>query len=157
MKHSRTRHPRAQRGAVLIIALIMLAVMTLFVISMLKTSVIELKIGGASQVASINLSNAEIAINRFIQLNNAVWAPYFLTNGKAAANANNYSGYGGDVIIVPTQLYCGSWTDIGTQIGATSLQAAQFDLQATATGALGFGGRTVVHQGVQTLAGAGSC
>ena len=33
-----------QTGAVLVVSLIMLAVMTLFVISMLKTSVLELKL-----------------------------------------------------------------------------------------------------------------
>ncbi len=156
MKVSRTRRPRAQRGAVLIISLIMLAVMTLFVISMLKTSVIELKIGGSSQVAAINLTNAEIAINRYIQLNNGVWAPYFLTTGAVVQNSNSYTGYGGTANIVATQLYCGSITSVGTQIGATSLQAVQFDLQATATGTLG-GSSTTVHQGVQSLAGAGSC
>ena len=40
----------------------MLVVMTLFVISMLKTSIVELKIGGSSQVAALNFSNAGIAM-----------------------------------------------------------------------------------------------
>ncbi|HUI26142.1 MAG TPA: PilX N-terminal domain-containing pilus assembly protein, partial [Candidatus Kryptonia bacterium] len=65
MRQLNSRHPRTQRGAVLIVSLVMLAVMTLFVISMLKTSVIELKIGGSSQVASINVANADSAIDNF--------------------------------------------------------------------------------------------
>ena len=48
-------HTKAhQRGAVLIVGLVMLAVMTLLVVSMIKTSVVELKIGGASQIAQQN-------------------------------------------------------------------------------------------------------
>ena len=43
MNDTHTGLPRRQRGAVLVVSLIMLAVLTLFVISMIKTSVIELK------------------------------------------------------------------------------------------------------------------
>ena len=58
MKRHRIGSPHRTRGAVLVVSLIMLAVLTLFVISMLKTSVIELKIGGVpteeqTQVSSV--------------------------------------------------------------------------------------------------------
>jgi hypothetical protein len=164
---SNIHSPDGQRGAVLVVSLIMLAVMTLFVISMLKTSSIELKIGGASHIEALNFSNAELALNNFISLNNGRFAPYFLAlpAGDAGAplgcNLTNCGGnnppavYGGSVSVTPTQLACGAWTSFGTMMGSLNLQAVQFDISATATGTLG--GDTVVHSGVQTLAAPGSC
>ncbi len=141
------RKSRHQRGAVLVVSLIMLAVMTLFVISMLKTSIIELKIGGSSQVAAINFSNAELAVNNFISLNQGRFAPGFITLPAGMINTAA-AVQGGSVAVTPTQLACGPWIVFGTQIGG--IQAAQFDLRATAVGTLG--GSTTIHQGVQALA-----
>lgn len=159
MRHSPS--PRNERGAVLIIALIMLAVMTLFVISMLKTSVLELKIGGVSHVVLLNLANAEAAIDNFIATNNGLFAPNFLTLAQGAGGpitaSYSYTGYAGSVSLQTIQLGCGAWAATGTQMGGSSLQAVQFDVAATATGQLGYGGTVVVHQGLQTLAAPGSC
>ena len=162
MKFSSPVARHKQRGAVLIVALIMLAVMTLFVISMLKTSIIELKIGGASQVVAQNFTNAELAITRFIVDNNGHFAPGFLTLAVGVGGVVNYapSGtpaavHGGTVVITPTQIICGPPDDPGTMIGGMSLMAVQFDVRAAATGTLG--GTSQVHQGVQTFAPPGSC
>ena len=151
------KSPRNERGAVLVISLIMLAVMTLFVISMLKTSIIELKIGGASQVAALNFSNAEFAINNFIAANQGRFAPGFLTLPPGSGGVINTppTVYGGTVAVTPTQLACGAWNAFGNMMGGSSLQAVQFDARALATGTLG--GATTVHQGVQGLAPPGSC
>ena len=80
---------RAQRGAVLVVGLVMLTVMTLLVVSMIRTSVVELKIGGASQIAQQNLTNAELMINSFLNANNSRFAAHYLalpgaTGGPAA-------------------------------------------------------------------------
>jgi len=151
---------RKQRGAVLIVSLIMLAVMTLFVISMMKTSVIELKIGGFSQVAALNFANAEAAVNKFIVDNNGRFAPGFLTIAEGSGGAINTPPddlmFGSLVEITPTQLNCGAWGAFGSMMGGSNLQAVQFDLRATASDPV-FGGSTTLHQGVQTLAAAGSC
>lgn len=136
----------------LVVSLIMLAVMTLFVISMLKTSIIELKIGGASQVAAVNFANAEVAINNFLNANNGRFAPGFLEKPTVVINLPPLV-YGGSVAIAPRQLSCGPWAPFGTMIGG--LHAAQFDVMATATGALG--GTARLHQGVESLAPPGSC
>jgi len=155
-----------QRGAVLVVGLIMLVVITLFVISMIKTSSIELKIGGASQIAALNFSNAELAINNFISLNNGQFAPGFLSiptgnpGAPVACSLANCGGNlplvdGGSVTVTPTQLACGNWIAYGQQMGALNLQAVQFDISANATGTLG--GSTTVHSGVQSLAAPGSC
>ena len=66
-----------------------------------------------------------------------------------------YSALGASVQLAGVQLSCGAPKRVGEQIGPTSLQAVQFDIWATAIG--GTGGRVVTHQGVQSLAPAGSC
>lgn len=159
-----------QHGAVLIVSLIMLVVMTLFVVSMLKTSIVELKIGGSSQVVALNFSNAEVAIDNFISRNNGRFAPFFLarppsgapcdrtTAGAGPCNALPPRLVGGSVAVSAIQLHCGTWTAFGTMMNEnalTSLRAAQYDLRVVATGTLG--GTTTLHQGLQTLAAAGSC
>jgi Tfp pilus assembly protein PilX len=155
-----------QRGAVLIVSLIMLAVMSMFVISMLKTSILELKIGGASHVAQLNFANAEFAINKWINDNNGRLAPNFLAIAPLSSGCNvNTTGagqctdpptvFGGTVGITPTQIHCGPWAQFGSMMGSMQLAAVQFDVRGTGTGTLG--GTTIVHQGVQTLAPPSSC
>jgi len=166
MAQTNLRAANRQQGAVLVVGLIMLVVITLFVISLIKTSSIELKIGGASHIEALNFSNAELALNNFISLNNGQFAPTFLsiplgTPGAplACSLANCASApplvYGGSVTVTPIQLACGQWFAYGQQMGGVNLQAVQFDVNATATGTLG--GSTTLHTGVQTLAAPGSC
>lgn len=160
-----------QRGAVLVVGLVMLAVTTLLVVSMVKTSVVELKIGGASQIAQQNLTNAELQIARFIDQNNGRFAANFLTLGAGAggpvtAASATYSAttgllaaqpsavYGGNANLVVRQIQCAPARQVGTQIGGT-FDFAYFDVGSTATGTLG--GSTTVHQGVRTIVPAGTC
>lgn len=144
-----------ERGAVLIVSLIMLVVMTLFVISMLKTSIIELKIGGSSQIVALNFANAEVAIDNFVAVNNGRFAPGFLALAPGAGGVLNTppTVYGGTVTVTPTQTKCGG-TPFGQQMGG-GIEPVYFDIRASAVGTLG--GSMVVHQGVQTLAPPGSC
>ncbi len=167
MKHARKGMPRRERGAVLIVSLIMLAVLTLFVISMIKTSVIELKIGGASQGASTNLAAAESAADNFLTMNAGRFAPNWITAAGAAgpdplsltyATANNaYGALGSTVSVTPYQIYCGTGLQVGQGFGAVgagggvqSVPWVHFDIAATATAGLGTTGSAVIHQGVRT-------
>jgi Tfp pilus assembly protein PilX len=68
---------------VLVVALIMLAVMSLLVITMIKTVVVDLEIGGASQQAAVNLANADVALNTYIGQN-----PAFALGCLATASCN---------------------------------------------------------------------
>lgn len=164
--HTGLRH--REKGAVLVVSLIMLVVLTLFVISMIKTSVIELKIGGASQVAAINLAAAESAVDNFLAVNTGRFAPGWLNSVVPAqapvAGSRNYtalnSAYGAlgsAVVVVANQLSCGAFSQIGTMFGSMTLQAVQFDIAATARGSAGTGGTSVVHQGVEAAAPSGAC
>ena len=139
-----------QRGAVLVVGLIMLAVMTLFVISMLKTSIIELKIGGASQVAALNFSNAESAIDNYIQKNNGRFAPAFLglPPGAGGPITTLPTVQGGTVAVTTAQINCGPPELFGIDLNL-KLFAVFFEISATATGTLG--GTTTVRQGIRTL------
>lgn len=168
MNSLRTGLPRRERGAVLVVSLIMLVVLTLFVISMIKTSVIELKIGGSSQTAAINLAAAEAAVDRFLAMNSGKFAPGWLTNPVPAqapdpasrnytAGSSAYGALGSTVVVVVNQISCGAFSQIGTMFGAMTLQAVQFDVAATAKGGLGTGGASVVHQGVEAAAPSGAC
>ena len=70
---------KTQRGAVLATSLIILVVMTLLVLAMLKSSVLDLKIGGIAQTGAQNFSNADVALVKFINDNNGRFADGCLT------------------------------------------------------------------------------
>ena len=157
-----------QRGAVLIVSLIMLAVMSLFVVSMLRTSIMELKIGGTSHVFQINFSNAEFAVNKWINDNNGRLAHNFLTltpalsagcnvNTVGAAQCNDPPVvYGGTVVVTATQINCGLKPVFGNESSIKkALPVVLFDIRATATGTLG--GTTIIHQGAEASVPTGSC
>jgi Tfp pilus assembly protein PilX len=163
----------AERGAVLVVGLVMLAVMTLLVVSMIKTSVVELKIGGANQIAQQNLTNAEFMINNFVDVNNGRFASNYLplataSGGpvKPASASSTYNPTTTVLTVVPIsvhsgtaglqvrQIQCSDTKTPGTQMGGT-VQHVFFDVQSTATGTLG--GSTTVHQGIRSMVPAGSC
>ncbi len=137
-----------QRGAVLVVALIMLVVSTLLVVSMMKTTVLELKIGGSDQIYANNFTNAETAISKFIADNSGRFAPGFLT--LSVAN-------GGPIIRPPTGLVGGTVTLAASQVsctltsGSTSVYDVLFDVAATARGTLA-GSVLIMHQGLLTTA-----
>jgi hypothetical protein len=172
---SGVRAPAAlrMRGAVLIVGLVMLVVMTLLVVSMIKTSVVELKIGGANQIAQQNLTNAEVMINTFVDANNGRFASNYLplptgSGGPvapAAAPSSAYDASSTVYSVAPTnthlgqadlnvrQIQCSGQRQVGIGIGA--IQFVFFDVRSTATGTLG--GSTTVHQGIRSVVPAGSC
>ena len=163
----------SQRGAVLVVGLVMLTVMTLLVVSMIKTSVVELKIGGASQISQHNLANAELLINNFLNENNTRFAAHYL--GLAAASGGpvpppgdgtgSYNATTTIYTVTPTTLLHGAANIQIRQIqctprrvvgqDATAFQYVFFDVRSTATGTLG--GSTTVHQGIRTTVPSGSC
>jgi hypothetical protein len=167
-KRARSR----QRGAVLIVGLVMLAVMTLLVVSMIKTSVVELKIGGATQIAQQNMTNAERMINTFIDVNNGRFAANYLPLPAASGGplppggaATSYEPIRGTYSVAPTtlhhgqanlevlEIHCAPDDVIGRSRGA--LFAVHFDIRSTATGTLG--GSSSVHQGIKSTVPVGSC
>ena len=155
---------KGERGAVLVVSLIMLAVMTLLVITMIKTAVLDLKIGGASQQAALNLANAEVAINRYLAGN-----PKFFLGCLLVPAPNGCSGglgtvdlTGSRVVVTATQIGCvpgGDRNDpLKIQIGGPP--TVLFDARAGSTGMFGAVtgfGATAVHQGISSPAPVGTC
>ncbi len=117
---------QSQAGAVLATSLIILVVMTLLVLGMLKTSVLELKIGGIVHTAEQNFSNAEVALVKFINDN----------NGRLTAGCLTTVGTGSCFCTNPDPAQCqtanvggnGTSYDAGTNslvIGGSSFFGAQ--------------------------------
>ena len=148
---------RSQRGAALVVSLILLTVMTILVVSTMRSSVLQLRISGSSETLAVNLANAEVSIADFVDANIGRFAPGFLALPTAAGGALYPVTVLNDstVNLVVAQVGCGPANTFVSQMGPGALQAAQFDVAATATVARG--GRSTVHQGAEALAPPGSC
>ena len=151
-----TFRSHGERGAVLVVGLIMLAVMTLLVISMLRTSILELRIGGANQVAQETFANAELVIGNFLNMNNGRFAPGFLALVTPAPGAPDFSLpaiTGGAVALTAAQIQCSSATILGNQYANVGRQNAMFvttfNVRGTSTSVLG--GTAAVNQGVMSF------
>jgi len=150
------RPQNRQRGAVLVVGLIMLVVMTMLVISMLRTSILELRIGGANQVAQETFANAELAVSNFLNANTGRFAPGFLALVSPAPGAPDLTVpavIGGAVTVAAAQIQCSSATILGNQFANVGRQNAlfvtTFNIRGAATSVLG--GNTAVNQGVMTF------
>lgn len=169
---SADNYRNGQRGAVLVVALIMLVVMTLLVITMIKTAVVDLKIGGASQQAAVNLANADVAINGYLAQpgNTFSWGclatltcnqlPGGGSLGPGGSPGPPMDLFGSRAVLKAEPVGCvpGGQVGSGSQIG--SLPSIVFDVKAVTTGRfLGVAatGTTVVHQGIQAPAPVGTC
>jgi type IV pilus assembly protein PilX len=64
MKHATHKHPNTQRGAALVVGLILLLILTLLAISGMNTSTLELKMAGNTQAGQAAFQAAEIGIER---------------------------------------------------------------------------------------------
>ena len=148
---------RSERCAALVVSLILMAVMTILVISTMRTSILQLRISGSTETLSVNLANAEVSIADFIDANIGRFAPGFLALPAATGGALFPTTVLNDstVNLVVTQVGCGPANTFTSQMGPNALQAAQFDVAATAT--VNRGGRSTVHQGAEALAPPGSC
>lgn len=165
---------RRQRGAILVVSLVVLVVMTLMVLGMLRTSVIELKIGGVNHQAELNFSNAETMISKYLNENNGRFSKDCLSTVVAALScftttdgATTISGTapnrtmtkpleGSTAALTAQQIACADDAGVGSgnQIGG-GLQAVYFNVQAVASGT--FSGRGTVHQGIKSPLPPGAC
>lgn len=151
------RYPHAitkQSGVVMITSLILLVVLTLIAVSMLKTSISELRIGGAYQIAAQNLANAESAIMNYVNSVNYNVAGVDWRGASAPAAAIDF-GNGSEVQLSLQNRTCIDNAELGTgnKIGS-GLASIHLDVGARATSVLG--GETVVHQGLRATV-VGNC
>lgn len=152
---------QSQTGVVLMFSLIMMVIMTLLVVSMLRTGVLELKIGGASQTSAQNLANAEAAIWDFMNTNRGK----LFHGAKLDVDlSDNYKfelrefSHLKNVTLTATEVACTDFAGLGSgnMLGPSALQAVYFDVLAEARDPI-FSGRTNVHQGVRGVLPPGGC
>jgi Tfp pilus assembly protein PilX len=148
--------PGRQRGAVLIVGLVMLTVMTMLVVSMMKTSIIDLKIGGVGQDALVNFNNAEIGLHSYFANNSGNLSHNCLT--LAPPTCANYTLpaiiAAPVVVITATQVTCGDPHKYGEMVGS-GFPVVVFDAVATATS--GLGNTLRIHMGISQELPTGSC
>jgi len=163
-RHGPSGTARHQRGAVLVVGLIMLGVMSLLVASMIRTSILELRIGGANQAALETFANAESALLASIAANAGRWAPGFANLPAGAAGAPVpvaalvpvQNGTVDEPVI--RQIACGN-PAAGSSLAAVGQNNAVatlvFDITSTARSLLG--GVQRLGAGVELLAPGGGC
>lgn len=136
-----------QHGVVLITTLILLVVLTMLAVTIIKSSVIDLKIGGANQIAAQNLASAEAEIMNFVNYENSNsqnWISPHTAADVTFADSNNIAISKVQIATVAR----GCDTPPGTMKGGGLYEVYQ-KITATATGILG--GQAVVNQGVRAL------
>jgi hypothetical protein len=150
-----------QRGAVLIVGLIMLAVMSLLVISMIRTSILELRIGGANQVALETFANAEVAMVGVVTANSGRWAPRFTTLPVGNPGRPDLTPpvlVNGTATVTIQQIACGFVADGSSVCSAgrpNCVPKASFNVAAAAQSVLG--GVQRVSQGVEVSIAPNAC
>ncbi|TMQ77595.1 hypothetical protein ACCUM_2914 [Candidatus Accumulibacter phosphatis] len=142
-------------------SLIMMVIMTLLVISMLRTGVIELRIGGASQISAQNLANAEAAIWDFMNRNRG----NFFHGAVLDVNLSDDFDFTSrqfshltNVTLTANEVACTDFAGVGSgnMLGPSALQAVYFDVRADARDPV-FAGRTIVNQGIRGILPPGGC
>ena len=165
--------PRAQRGATLLISLIMLVVLTLFAITAIRTGNIGLKIVGNQQAQKLMEAAAAQAIEQVVSnLGNfdaiALIAPSATAAQRVCVNANAAAGHPA-AVIPPATCTSGTQVDVepvrcisakrqtgGSLTQQMSTYENTWEIVATVTDTL-TGAKATYHQGVMIRMLASSC
>jgi hypothetical protein len=142
------------------------------VVSMMKTSIIDLKIGGVSQDNLINVNNADIILNTYFNeysgkySNNCLTQPganscsptvgWVAPQFSSTSNAPHSWGNGGNNLPVVSQMYCGDKPGFnGNQVGS-GYQTVVLDV-STGPVVSQLGSQTRLHLGVAQDLAPGAC
>lgn len=179
-------HLHRDKGAILVVSLVVLVVMTLLVLGMLRTAVLELKIGGVTHQEELNFSNAESMLFRYLQENNGRFlhgclgaAPdCFRTADPGTTVTNHFTTtqemakdmlmpypndqQGSRVVLTAQEIACGDNVGLGSgnQVAPGGPQVVFFNVRSEArTPVVGLlpSGRVRVHLGVRSDILPGSC
>jgi len=147
--------PSRQRGATLLISLVMLVVLTLFALSAINLSTTNLRIVGNMQRQIEATAAAQMAIEQIIgNISNFEAAP--TTNTTVAIDINNDGATDFSVVVSPPACkYMANAPGYSLSFSGSAPQNTVWDIQATATDSLS-GASVTVHQGVKVLMGAGA-
>lgn len=138
-----------QRGAVLIISLVILLILTILGMAAMSTSSLESKMAGNTQATAMALEAAESGIHQ--QLNS-------ITKLQTTTNQTYPYGSGGSAVTASVSI---NFIEYSTPVRGAgfsntgNFQAGNFDLVGEGKTATALGGRATVHQGLSQI-GAGS-
>lgn len=144
-----------QRGATLLISLIMLVVLTLFALTAINLSTTNLRIVGNMQRQLEATAAAQMAIEQIIgNSSNFTAAP--TTSQAVAIDLNNDGTTDFSVVVSPPACrYMANAPGYSYSFSGSAPQNTIWDIQAVATDSLS-GASVTVHQGVKVLLGAGA-
>ena len=144
---------RRQRGATLIVALIMLALITLLVVNAFTLSSSNLRAVGNMQSREETMAAANQAIERMVS------TPFYNALGTQTWNVDINKDGTNDYVVttaLPTCIRAGQATsaypsdvELGAAMTSGSFWNVDWDIQASVTDSL-TGASVVVHQGVRT-------
>lgn len=135
---NKNNHIKQQRGAALIVSLILLVILTLLGVSMVKTNLLQFKIGGSRVWSAESLSEGENAVSQFINTNDGNFAPGFVPVLPVVDHVT---------FTATPELACVN-NAIGFSLGS-NMSTVYHDITATATHPLG--GEAVIHAGVSAI------
>lgn len=143
---------RRQRGTTLLVALIMLVIITLFAVSAINTSSVNLQIVGNMQVQKTMEQNAQDAIEQvsssITPFNDAIANPNL---APTVVTVNNVA------VTVSTPRCLGATPAAGySALSATGPEDTDWEVNATVNDASS-GAAVVVHQGLKIRLPAGNC
>lgn len=142
--------PAAQNGAVLVITLLMLVLLTLFALNAIRISSVGLRIVGNQQMQRQMQAVAQDAIDQVMSYANS-FGP------TAAAKTLAVDGYS-VAVAAPTCLYSQPASGFSASLSSSNITPEDdtFEIDATVTDASS-GAQAQVHQGVRMRALAGTC
>ena len=134
-------YSRGQRGAALIMALVILLILTILGVTAMSTSSLEQKMAGNIQDLTRAFQAAESGVDRILDNTTS-----FDTSNPTSSNYSFDSGKSGSTTVTPALIQITSRSQRGPKSsGATSSSTAHINL--TSNGILG-NARYTVHQGV---------
>ena len=151
-----------QRGATLLVSLIMLVVLTLFAVAGFNLSSINLKIAGNFQQQRLLEAVAQQEIEQIISTSTPFRSDVLPANQTLCANgslgcASGYNAGGYNVIVsAPKCNYWGTAKGYTKKIGELTPEDTDWELRAASTDAL-TGAQATVSQGVRMRLLAGNC
>lgn len=148
MKTNLLLDPRRQRGATLLIAMIMLVLLTLFVVSAINISNTNMKIVGNMAARKSSENTAQLAIEQILNSMTAFNSPTSTVTVSAPT---------GVTVTVGNRVCLRADVAAGTSAAvALAPEDTYWDIPVTVTDSIA-GTKTVMHQGVKIRMLAGNC
>lgn len=142
-----------QRGATLLVGLVMLVVLTLLVVSAMRSSTVNLRIAGNMQAKAEAAAAAQQAVEQVISSSTIFYAPA----SQTIAVDINHDGTADYTVKIdpPSCLKMTAAAGYSALFAASAPQDSNWDIKATVTDNR-TGAQVILHQGIKVRLAAGS-